>query len=96
MKGAEDGGVVWNTTANETTFEGSVSAVDLSDVLAQWHYDANLESDSLSASASWTWEGSPMNFDLYSVRGTLVGDLSEGRFLDVGRGGGATGALRGC
>lgn len=84
-----DGGITWNTLNNSTSFNGSVQANELQDVLTRWDYDPNIESESFSIDAHLNWAGSPLNFDLYATQGSLVGDLKEGRFLELNAAGGA-------
>lgn len=84
-----EGQVAWDTSANSSNFVGSVHATKLQDVLEQWDYDPNVESESVTVAANLSWLGSPLYADLYSTRGSLVGDLEDGRFIDVNAGGGA-------
>ena len=72
-----------------TRFEGSVTAGDLRDVLPQWDFVANVESESFAAEGSVHWPGSPFEFDLATLSGTASLDLLKGRFLDVEQGAGA-------
>ncbi len=84
-----EGQLAWDANANSSNFVGSVHATKLQDVLEQWGYDPNVESESFTVAANLSWLGSPLYVDLYSTRGSLVGDLKDGRFIDVNAGGGA-------
>lgn len=83
------GQLSWDVSANSSNFAGSVQATELQDVLQQWDYDPNVESESFSVAANLSWMGSPLNLELYSTQGSLIGDLKDGRFIDVNAGGGA-------
>lgn len=90
VKGLQiEGGITWNTDDNTTRFLGSVQTDELHEVLPQWDYEPNVESKALKSDVDFQWLGSPFMFDLYSTTGSLIGDLDEGRFLDVNAGGGA-------
>ncbi len=89
IEGSEAGGITWNTVDNTTRFVGTVRTDELHDVLPQWDYDPNVESKALTTEVDLKWPGSPLMFELYDTTGSLIGDLDEGRFLDVNAGGGA-------
>src|SRR5690606_2500043 len=57
------GGLVWTGDADETRFEGSLTAANLADVLPQWGYAPNVETASASLSGAFTWSGSPLMVD---------------------------------
>ena len=72
-----------------TRFEGTVTAGDLRDVLPQWDFVANVESESFLAEGDVYWPGSPLEFDVANLSGRASLDLVKGRFLDVEQGAGA-------
>ncbi|MEM7220175.1 MAG: AsmA-like C-terminal region-containing protein [Pseudomonadota bacterium] len=86
-------GFSWRRADNRTLFNGDVAATDLGDVLEAWDYPRSVESKQMLTEAHLSWPGSPLNFDLLASSGQASFEVNEGRFLDVGTGGG-TGALR--
>ncbi len=78
---ADDGG--------RTHFEGTLHAGDLASVLPQWNYAPSLETTSTQVKANVGWSGSPLNFALPSIIGTMSVKAEKGRFVDLGEGSGA-------
>lgn len=74
----------------QSLFEGTVSAGDLKDVLPLWDFAPSIESESFRSSGRLSWPGSPMNFELAGLSGEARLELTNGRFLDVEQGAGAT------
>ena len=93
ISGGDESGLVWDLESNTTSYKGMVTSSNLEDVLPQWNYEQSVECESMTIDIDLEWEGSPLDFDLYRTRGSLVGSLDNGRFLDVGSSAGA-GALR--
>ena len=71
-------------------FQGSVTADDLKDVLPLWDFAPSVESESFASSGRLSWPGSPMNFELAGLSGEAELRLTNGRFLDIEQGAGAT------
>lgn len=71
-------------------FQGSVTADDLKDVLPLWDFAPSVESESFTSSGRLSWPGSPMNFELTGLSGEAELRLTNGRFLDIEQGAGAT------
>ena len=71
-------------------FQGSVTADDLKDVLPLWDFAPSVESESFTSSGRLSWPGSPMNFELAGLSGEAELRLTNGRFLDIEQGAGAT------
>jgi len=58
-------------------------------VLPQWNYAPSLETTSTDVDADINWAGSPLNFALTGLVGTLSVKAEKGRFVDLGEGSGA-------
>ena len=80
--------VLWSR-AGTTRFEGSVTAGDLREVLPQWDFVPSVQSESFAATGSVHWPGSPLDFDVANLSGTVSLDLANGRFLEIEQGAGA-------
>ncbi len=80
-------GVRWSRADNRTAFTGSISALDMGDVLEGWGYARSIETESMLTQASVSWPGSPLNFELLQLRGDIEAGVTSGRFLDVTSGG---------
>ena len=78
----ENGEAFWSKTG-ETRFVGQVSAGNIKEVLPLWGFAESAESESLVASGSLRWPGSPLNFDLAHLSGEAALELRNGAFLDV-------------
>lgn len=74
----------------ESLFEGTVTAGDLQIVLPLWAFAPSIESESFRAVGALRWPGSPMHFGSARLSGEASLELTDGRFLDVDQGGGAT------
>jgi uncharacterized protein (TIGR02099 family) len=72
-----------------THFKGKLHAGDLATVLPQWNYAPSLETTSTRVDADVGWAGSPLNFALAGLVGTLSVKAEKGRFVDLGEGSGA-------
>jgi len=79
-------GVLWTEADNRTRFAGELTAEDMGDVLEAWGYARSLESESMLTVADVSWPGSPLNFELLQLRGTINAGVRSGRFLDVSSG----------
>ncbi len=84
------GGTRWSTTdGSRTHFKGKLRAGNLAKVLPQWNYAPSLETTSTDVDADIDWPGSPLNFALSRIVGTLSVKAEKGRFVDLGEGSGA-------
>ncbi|MEQ8857320.1 MAG: AsmA-like C-terminal region-containing protein [Pseudomonadales bacterium] len=81
--------LLWRGEANETRFTGSFDGGNLADVLPQWGYAANVETETATLTGAFSWTGSPLAVDLLKLRGTAAARATEGRFLEVESGAGA-------
>jgi uncharacterized protein (TIGR02099 family) len=81
---------VWSgANGGGTHFKGRLRAGDLAKVLPQWNYAPSLETTSARVDADIGWPGSPLNFALPRIVGTLSLKAEKGRFVDLGEGSGA-------
>lgn len=83
---ASPDGVRWIRADNRTSFEGTLAAEDMGDVLEAWGYARSIESESMETLLDVSWVGSPLNFELLQTRGDAQATVREGRFLDVTNG----------
>lgn len=82
-------GLVWRSNGNETRFQGRLQAGNLADVLPQWGYAPNVETESAALEGAFTWAGSPLMVDILRLVGEAEVAAEQGRFLDVESGAGA-------
>lgn len=82
-------GLLWRADTGETRFVGTLQAGDLSEVLPQWGYAPNVETDSATLTGAFSWSGSPLMVDLLALRGEGRAIAEDGRFLEVESGAGA-------
>lgn len=82
--------LVWRGATDTTTFTGTLRMTNLAEVLPQWGYAANVETESAELTGTFSWPGSPIAFGLMKLAGTARARAENGRFLDVESGGGAT------
>ena len=75
--------LVWDASLNQTRFDGSLGAENLSDVLPLWGYAPSVETEQASMQASLSWQGSPAAVDLELLVGEASFAAENGRFLDV-------------
>ncbi|MDE0451985.1 MAG: DUF3971 domain-containing protein [Gammaproteobacteria bacterium] len=85
---AEDD-LVWAGESDASLFRGRVTASDLALVLPQWDYAPSVESTSVSIEAAVEWPGSPLNFELGELTGSMGMAIETGRFLEVDEAAGA-------
>ena len=81
--------VYWNTQLNETSFDGTMTATNLAEVLPQWGYAASISTESADLSGALKWRGSPAMVDIDRFVGKLEFSAENGRFLEVESGAGA-------
>ncbi len=70
-----------------TAFTGQVTGSNLETVLPQFGYAPSVITKSVEAKVNVSWPGSPLNFTLSELLGTVKVDAKEGRFVDVESGG---------
>ena len=87
IEAADD--LVWTKETDTSRFTGRITAGDLALVLPQWDYAPSVESTSVDIEAMVEWPGSPLNFDLGELSGSMRMAIDTGRFLDVDEAAGA-------
>ncbi|MFK7912959.1 MAG: YhdP family protein [Pseudomonadales bacterium] len=75
--------LTWHTEPNETRFSGTLTAVDLAEVLPQWDFAPTLSSTSATIDTAVQWPGSPANINLLTMNGEVDFVARNGRFADV-------------
>ena len=81
IEAAED--LVWARESDTSLFNGRLTASDLALVLPQWGYAPNVESAKVDIEAAVEWPGSPLNFELGELTGSMRMAIDTGRFVDV-------------
>ncbi len=81
IEAADD--IVWARDTDSSRFEGRLAAGDLAFVLPQWGYAPNVESTSVDIGAAVHWPGSPLNFELGGLTGSMRLAIAAGRFVDI-------------
>ena len=79
----------WDTTENRTYMRVGLYGSDIGKTLAHWDFYRAIESDSYSVFAELAWDGSPLMFEPNIISGEIVGDINNGRLIDVTQGEGA-------
>ncbi len=74
--------------AQVSRFDFEVDSEELGKTLAVWGYDTNIAGGKAHIDLTAHWTGSPMNFALDRLNGTLVISIEQGRFLDIDPGAG--------
>ena len=87
IEAADD--LVWTRESNTSEFSGRVTAGDLALVLPQWGYAPSVESAGVDIETAVEWPGSPLNFELGELSGSMRMAIDTGRFLDVDEAAGA-------
>ena len=87
IEAAED--LVWTRESDTSRFGGRITAGDLALVLPQWGYAPSVESASVDIEATVGWPGSPLNFELGEISGSMRMAIDTGRFLEVEEAAGA-------
>lgn len=80
------GNGTWRNTAAETTsqFKLELQAERIGEMLSTFGYtDENIAGGQTTLSMQASWPGSPMNFSLARLDGSLDLAIEEGRFLDI-------------
>ncbi len=72
----------------ESALDITFSAEDIGKMLRGLGYGSVIEGGQTVARLNGNWSGSPAQFGLHRVRGTLAGEIGEGRILDVEPGAG--------
>ena len=80
---------VWAAETDISHFEGQLAAGDLARVLPQWGYAPNVESTRVDIQAVVRWPGSPLNYELGDLSGSVQVAIDAGRFVDIDHGAGA-------
>ena len=75
--------LVWTAETDTSRFDGRLAAGDLALVLPQWGYAPNVESASVDIGAAVRWPGSPLNFELGGLTGSMRMAIETGRFVDI-------------
>lgn len=76
-------GIVWDTNANETRFEGVIKGSNLLHVLPAFDVDAEVESKNFTVNTDLTWPGSLFDINTLKMSGRIHGDANEGTLLEV-------------
>ena len=87
IEAAED--LVWARESDTSLFSGRLTASDLALVLPQWGYAPSVESAKVDIEAAVEWPGSPLNFELGELTGSMRMAIDTGRFVDVDEAAGA-------
>ncbi len=82
--------VFWDTRANRTSFEGSVTAADVGSVMEAWDFVPSAASERFVACGDIAWPGSPIWFDFDHLSGRAFVEINEGHLQDIEQGAGAT------
>ena len=75
--------LVWVAATDRSHFRGWLAADDLALVLPQWGYAASVESFHVDVETAVQWPGSPLNFELGDLTGSMRMAIDTGRFLEV-------------
>ena len=75
-------------SGEESALDMTFSAEDIGKMLGALGYGSVIEGGQTVAHLNGVWSGSPAQFALHRVRGTLAGEVGEGRILDVEPGAG--------
>ena len=75
--------LVWAAETDTSYFDGRLTAGDLSLVLPQWGYAPSVESTTVDIEAAVGWPGSPLNFELDALTGSIRMAIDTGRFVDI-------------
>ena len=75
--------LVWVAATDRSHFKGWLTAGDLALVLPQWGYAASVESADVDVEVAVNWPGSPVNFELGDLTGSMRMEIDTGRFLEV-------------
>lgn len=75
-----------------TLLAGTLGFLNFGDVLAEYHYEEIVETNSGRVDIDLAWPGSPTDYELVTSSGRLALDVDEGRFLKTS--GAAEGTLR--
>lgn len=90
LRGLKIGGTAgWDSAG--TWYKGRLQGGDLADVLRAWGYAPSTSSDEFRLDADGRWPGSPANFALERLSGTLDARLRKGQLREID---GSTQALR--
>ena len=89
MRIEADDDLLWTRESDMSRFSGRITAADLARVLPMWGYAPSVESDSVDIEAMVEWRGSPLNFDLGALSGSMQMAVDAGRFLEVDEAAGA-------
>ena len=81
--------LVWTRETDTSHFNGRLTAGDLALVLPRWGYAASVESASVDIEAAVRWPGSPLNFALGDLTGSMGMAIDRGRFIDIDEAAGA-------
>ena len=87
IEAADD--LVWAKETDTSRFDGRLAADDLALVLPQWGYAPNVESAGVDIGAAVRWPGSPLNFELGELSGSMRMAIDTGRFIDIDEAAGA-------
>ena len=74
---------IWDIERNRTRFKGELQGGDLGEALTMWDYYDAVESESFEFQADLSWNGSPLMFEFKTSEGGIVGDVQDGRLIDV-------------
>lgn len=81
--------VWWDRASNSTSAAGAIYGTNLAPVLVAWGFETNVESKTFHFEGKLNWPGSPLDYAVENISGSMSGAIEEGRFLDVsGIGGG--------
>lgn len=81
--------VAWIRSTHRTEVRGEVSGGNLAQILPRFDYAPSVESEAVELDVDLGWPGSPLNFDLARLTGSLDAVVTTGRFVEVDNGQGA-------
>jgi len=81
-----DGSGIWNLINHEhhSKFDLTLNAASMTTMLETFGYDVSpIEKGETSLTLDGQWQGTPMDFSLSNLNGTLHMDISKGRFIEI-------------
>ncbi|MDC0214044.1 DUF3971 domain-containing protein [Gammaproteobacteria bacterium] len=73
----------WDLDKNISYFNGSLASDDLGTVLERWDFKPSIVAKKTNIDFEFSWDGSPLSFDLLNLRGTADFELEKGRFKEI-------------
>lgn len=81
-------GVWYSRSRNKSNATVKLSVTDMGKLLSSLNYANAVRGTTGSIEATLSWQGSPLDFNVRTLDGTLVGDFSQGEFLQIEPGAG--------